>query len=152
MANFRYVANFRFLTLHANTFKSSESNKEGDRNNRYGDKRKSKPNSFLQFYDPSLTHGGGVGGKSTSILDSLHMVSCYLSIYFKVLNTTDKDIIVGLNLPFIHGMKTLINFSILVQLSPKFNELKILMKVRGQILACGEIFPCRIYITAKNCQ
>ena len=45
------------------------------------------------FFDPSLTHMGGRGAKLTSYLDSPHMVSQYLPIYFAALNPIIKEIL-----------------------------------------------------------
>ena len=51
-------------------------------------------NPKLATYDPSLSPKGGVeGGNLTGYLDSLHMVSQYLPIYFVVLNPIIKEIL-----------------------------------------------------------
>ena len=44
------------------------------------------------FYDPSLTHKGGSGGKLTGYLDSPYMLSQYLLIHSEAIKATIKEI------------------------------------------------------------
>ena len=44
------------------------------------------------FYDPSLTHKGGLGVKLTGYLDSPYMLSQYLLIYSEAIKATIKEI------------------------------------------------------------
>ena len=44
------------------------------------------------FYDPSLTHKGGLGVKLTGYLDSPHMLSQYLLIHSEAIKATIKEI------------------------------------------------------------